>query len=299
MMNKILTSIFVTSMVFSSVANSTEYLTLLTDRSSLHVDPLVKLFEQEYDAKVSVIYTKEGTIRSRISDSTVDIVYATEVTEMEEIESNLTKLKMDTKSINPELVSKDKKWISPSYRIRGAYHKEDTRVSTWDDLKSKKVCIRPMTHPYNISLFQALSKEKIHIEQFIIDFNSSVQKPTSGNDRKQAQFMHEGKCDVAVLNSYYVKVMNSDSNYKEIVQGKKFTPLTVNGKYVALQSAVAVVKDSEINHKFVDFMLKDKAQEFITTTVGEYSYRDNKPIVTASHLNTRKQMFEMIQNGSK
>lgn len=284
---------------FSISALATEYITLLTDRSELHVKPLVEMFESKHNVKVNIITTKEGTIRSRIGDPSVDIVYAVDVTEAEELESNFTKLK-NLPQINPELVSVNGKWVSPSYRVRGVYHSRDLKVSSnWKDIINYSICVRPLIHPYNVSMFQALGKDMIHIDNFMQSFYEKSIKPTSGNDRKQAQLMHDGKCDVAVLNSYYVKVMNNDPSYGEIVKNKTFTPLTINGKVVILQSAVAVVKDSELNHSFIEFVLSPEAQSFITEQVGEYGYNQKQEVVSARGLTNRKQVFESLKSVSR
>lgn len=297
-MNKFL-SILAVGLFVAHSAYATEHLTLLTDRSALHVEPLVQMFEKEADVKVSVIYTKEGTIRDRVTDPSVDVVYSTEVTEMEEIEPHLAKLNLDPSQFNSELISENLKWVSPSFRVRGAYHKIGVDVQQWDDLKQHTVCIRPLVHPYNISMFQALSKEYPNIDQYMRMINDVMVKPASGNDRKQAQLMHEGKCDVAILNSYYVKVMNADPAYANVVVNKEFTPITINGKYVALQSAMAVTKDTDINRRFINFVLGAKAQDFIVKDVGEYSYNTKMDIITAAHKYTRRDVFEMITNVTK
>lgn len=284
---------------FSISALATEYITLLTDRSELHVKPLVEMFESKHNVKVNIITTKEGTIRSRINDPSVDIVYAVDVTEAEELESNFAKLK-NLPQINPELVSINGKWVSPSYRVRGVYHSSDLKVSSnWKDIINYSICVRPLIHPYNVSMFQALGKEMIHVDNFMQSFSEKTIKPSSGNDRKQAQLMHEGKCEVAVLNSYYVKVMKNDPSYKDIVSNKTFTPLTINGKVVILQSAVAVVKDSELNHSFIEFVLSPEAQSFITEQVGEYGYNQKQEVVSARGLTNRKQVFESLKSVSR
>jgi iron(III) transport system substrate-binding protein len=286
---KFFVTLFLTLFITSS--NAEGDLMILTDRSLLHIEPLVKLFEEKHNIKVFVTSVKEGTIRNRIQDQRVDVVYATEVTEIEEIEESLKPF-YHKLMINPELVSKNNKWISPSFRIRGAYHSHDLKISdSWIDLSKNKICVRPLTHPYNISLFQALSKETANVDKLIKEINGSMVKPASGNDRKQASLMHSKQCDVAILNNYYVKIMQESKDYKEIVDGKTFTQLTINGKFVALQSAVGVVKDSEQSQKFIEFMMSKDAQDFFVNVIGEHSSFEDLNIVGASGLYNRKDMY--------
>lgn len=74
------------------------------------------------------------------------------------------------------------------------------------DPKNKgKVCIRSGSHPYNLSLFGAITEHmgEQKAEAWLQGLKNNLARPPKGGDTDQIKAVAAGECDVAVTNSYY------------------------------------------------------------------------------------------------
>ena len=116
-------------------------------------------------------------------------------------------------NIPNHLRDSNNKWFALSKRARiVAISKE--RLST-DSIKriedlsdpqwKGKICSRPGSHVYNrgimASVLAALGEEEA--EKWAKGMAANFAKRPQGNDRAQVKAIHEGECEIALINNYY------------------------------------------------------------------------------------------------
>eukprot|EP01137_Pigoraptor_chileana_P036954 Opistho-2@33347 len=105
-------------------------------------------------------------------------------------------------------------WYGLSTRARVVvYNKvkvQKADVDTYEELgdpKNKgKLCIRSGSHPYNLSLFGAVTEHmgEQKAEAWLKGMVANLARPPKGGDTDQIKAVAAGECDIAVTNSYYL-----------------------------------------------------------------------------------------------
>ena len=74
-----------------------------------------------------------------------------------------------------------------------------------DPSNKGKVCIRSGSHPYNLSLFGAITEHmgEQKAEAWLKGLNANLARAPKGGDTDQIKAVAAGECDIAVTNSYY------------------------------------------------------------------------------------------------
>jgi iron(III) transport system substrate-binding protein len=91
-------------------------------------------------------------------------------------------------------------------------------VDTYEKLASPelkgKLCIRSGSHPYNLSLFGAVTEHlgEAKAEQWLKGVVANLARDPKGGDTDQIKAVAAGECAVAVTNSYYLARMMRSSN---------------------------------------------------------------------------------------
>jgi iron(III) transport system substrate-binding protein len=119
-------------------------------------------------------------------------------------------------------VPKARPWFGFSTRARVVVYdklrvkKED--VDTYEELgdpKNKgKVCLRSGSHPYNLSLFGAVTEHmgEQKAEAWLKGVVDNMARAPKGGDTDQIKAVGSGECQVAVSNSYYIARLLRSSN---------------------------------------------------------------------------------------
>jgi iron(III) transport system substrate-binding protein len=91
-------------------------------------------------------------------------------------------------------------------------------VDTYEKLASPelkgKICIRSGSHPYNLSLFGAVTEHlgEAKAEQWLKGVVANLARDPKGGDTDQIKAVAAGECAVAVTNSYYLARMMRSTN---------------------------------------------------------------------------------------
>lgn len=103
--------------------------------------------------------------------------------------------------------------------------KED--VDTYEELgdpKNKgKLCIRSGSHPYNLSLFGAMSEHlgEQQTEQWLRGVVANLARSPKGGDTDQIKGVASGECAIAVTNTYYLaRIMRSDAPQDKAIMAR-------------------------------------------------------------------------------
>ena len=167
--------------------------------------------------------------------------------------------------------------------------KED--VDTYEELgdaKNKgKLCIRSGSHPYNLSLFGAVTE---HLgdqaaETWLRGVVANLARAPKGGDTDQIKAVAAGECAIAVTNTYYLaRIMRSDAvedkaimNRVEVVfpnQSSWGTHVNIAGGAVARNA-----KHPANAIKFLEYLASPQAQDHFANGNNEW------PVATGVTIN--------------
>jgi iron(III) transport system substrate-binding protein len=177
-------------------------------------------------------------------------------------------------------------WFGFSTRARViVYDKARVKLSdvdTYEELGDAKnkglLCTRSGTHPYNLSLFGAVTE---HIgaaaaEKWLTGMVSNMARTPKGGDTDQIKAVASGECGIALTNTYYVaRLMRSDKPEDKAVMDKVAvvfpnqaswgTHMNIAGGAVAKH---AKNKDNAV--KFLEYLAGKEAQEYFANGNNEW-----------------------------
>ena len=177
-------------------------------------------------------------------------------------------------------------WFGFSTRARVAAHdkvrvkRED--VDTYEELgdpKNKgKLCIRSGAHPYNLSLFGAVTEhlgpEKS--EAWLKGMVDNMARAPKGGDTDQIKAVAAGECQIGVTNSYYLaRMMRSDKpEDRAVVEkvGVVFPNQASWGTHVNIAGAAVArhAKNPANAVKFLEYLASPSAQNYFANGNNEW-----------------------------
>ncbi|NQY81796.1 MAG: extracellular solute-binding protein [Alphaproteobacteria bacterium] len=268
--------------VLTSTACAADGLTVYSYRQPFLVEHLLDEFRAKTGIAVEVLYAKKGLIeRLKLegSGSPADVLLSSNTLRLIEAkEAGLTqpinRLAVET-AIPMNLVDEDRHWIGLTRRGRILYANEETvpqgDIHDYRDLASPdnayRVCLRSWRHPYNIGLvaYMISSVGELATEDWIRGVQNKLGRKPQGNDRAQIRAVNAGECDVAIANSYYFGVMQSDP--EQVANTLKVYPIfprfTADHGTFGFISGIALLKsadDLDAAGRLIDFFVSPGAQ---------------------------------------
>jgi iron(III) transport system substrate-binding protein len=155
-------------------------------------------------------------------------------------------------------------------------------VDTYEELadpKNKgKVCIRSGSHPYNLSLFGAVTEHlgEQKAETWLKGLVTNLARDPKGGDTDQIKGVGSGECQVAVTNSYYVaRLLRSTKPEDQALMEKVsvvFPNQTSWGTHVNIAGgAVAKNAKNPANAvKFLEYLASAEAQNYFANGNNEW-----------------------------
>ncbi len=177
-------------------------------------------------------------------------------------------------------------WFGLSTRARVVVYdklkvnKQD--VDTYEklaDLKNKgKLCIRSGSHPYNLSLFGAMTEHlgPAQTEVWLKGLVNNMAREPKGGDTDQIKAVASGECGVAVTNTYYLaRLMRSTNPADKAVTervGVVFPNQQTWGTHVNVAGgAVARYSKNTANAvKFLEYLVSPEAQNHFANGNNEW-----------------------------
>jgi iron(III) transport system substrate-binding protein len=177
-------------------------------------------------------------------------------------------------------------WFGLSTRARVVVYdklkikRED--VDTYEELgdpKNKgKLCIRSGSHPYNLSLFGAMTEhlgaEKT--EAWLKGMVNNMARSPKGGDTDQIKAVASGECGVAVTNTYYLARLMRSTNPADIAVMERVGVVFPNqqswGTHVNVAGgAVARYAKNQANAvKFLEYLVSSEAQNHFANGNNEW-----------------------------
>lgn len=155
-------------------------------------------------------------------------------------------------------------------------------VDTYEELadpKNKgKICIRSGSHPYNLSLFGAVTEHlgEPRAEQWLKGVHANLARDPKGGDTDQIKAVGAGECQIAVSNTYYIARLLRSSNPDEKALMEKVgvvfpnqstwgTHLNIAGGAVAKNA-----KNTANAVKFLEYLASPEAQNYFANGNNEW-----------------------------
>ena len=177
-------------------------------------------------------------------------------------------------------------WFGLSTRARVVVYdklkvkRED--VDTYEELadpKNKgKLCIRSGSHPYNLSLFGAMTEHlgPAATETWLKGMVDNMARAPKGGDTDQIKAVASGECGIAVTNTYYLARLMRSTNPADKAMAERVGVVFPNqqswGTHVNVAGgAVARYSKNQTNAvKFLEYLVSPEAQNHLANGNNEW-----------------------------
>jgi iron(III) transport system substrate-binding protein len=257
------------------------------------IQPLLEEFKKETGITANVLFLDKGLverIQAEGANSPADVILTVDIARLTEAKDGGV-----TQPVNSDIINKDipaqyrdpeGNWFGLTTRGRVVYASKD-RVEqneiTYEELADPKwkgkICTRDFQHSYNIGLTASIvaHKGEAEAETWLNGVKANLARKPDGGDRDQAKAILAGECDIAIGNTYYVGLMQT--NEKEPEQkdwaaaikvlfpnsGDRGTHVNISGMALAKN---APNKDNAL--KLMEFLSAGNAQKIYAEQVYEY-----------------------------
>ncbi|MCF1709259.1 Fe(3+) ABC transporter substrate-binding protein [Tabrizicola sp. J26] len=267
-------------------------LNIYTSREPGLVQPLLDAFSAQSGVKVNTVFLKDGLaerVAAEGASSPADILMAVDAGNLADLaERGLTQpieSEAVLAAVPVELRDPANQWVALSMRARVVYAAKDLDLSaiTYEELADPKwqgkICIRPGQHPYNTGLFAAyLAHHGTEAtEAWLSGLKGNLARKPGGGDRDGAKDILGGICDLAVANSYYVGLMQTNEKEPEQKQWaeaiKVLLPTFEGGGTHVNISGAAIAKNAPNKTEalqLLEFLVSDEAQRIYAEANFEY-----------------------------
>ena len=280
--------------IFAPYLNAKE-INIYSHRQPFLINPFWELFTQETGIKSNVVYSKKGLaqrLKAEGENSPADVILTVDIGRLYVYDDLDLLAPIDSKKLKNNipnyLRSPDNTWFGLSKRARViVVHNEKiaegeiTRIEDLANPKWKgKICSRPGSHVYNrgimASVLAALGEEEA--EKWAKAMVANFAKRPQGNDRAQVKAIHEGECEIALINNYYFGKLKFSEDpeqrkwadsvrlvFPNQAEGDRGAHVNISGGGIAKFS-----KNKEEAQKLLEFLTSEKAQKLYGDINFEY-----------------------------
>ena len=154
----------------------------------------------------------------------------------------------------------------------------DTYEELGDPKNKGKLCIRSGSHPYNLSLFGAVTEHlgEQKTEEWLKGVVANLARSPKGGDTDQIKAVASGECDIAVTNSYYLARLMRSSKPEDVAVANKVGVVFPNqqswGTHMNIAGgAVAKYAKNQANAvKFLEYLASPEAQNYFANGNNEW-----------------------------
>lgn len=177
-------------------------------------------------------------------------------------------------------------WFGLSTRARVTVYSKATvlpgDVDTYEKLADPRnkgrLCTRSGSHPYNLSLFGAVTEHlgAARAQEWLQGLVANMARPPKGGDTDQIRAVASGECQIALANTYYLaRLMRSDSPQDRSTidrigvvfpnQQSWGTHINIAGGAVARHA-----KNFDAARRFLEYLASDTAQGYFADGNNEW-----------------------------
>lgn len=155
-------------------------------------------------------------------------------------------------------------------------------VDTYEELADPKnkglLCTRSGSHPYNLSLFGAVTEHlgAAKAEEWLKGMVANMARPPKGGDTDQIKGVASGECGIAITNSYYLaRILRSSAPEDKAIADKVgvvFPNQQSWGTHVNIAGAAVAknAKNSANAVKFMEYLASPDAQNYFANGNNEW-----------------------------
>jgi iron(III) transport system substrate-binding protein len=271
-----------------------EEVNLYSNRTPGLIQLLLDAFTGETGIKVNVVHAEAGLLerlQAEGPNTPADVVLTADVSRIDQlaaagllqpIESALVAANIPT-----HFRQKQGLWIALTARARVALvskvRVKPGEIVTYDDLAKPhmkgRVCTRSGKHEYNIGLLAAMIADRGEqaAEAWARGVKANLARKPQGNDRSQVKAVKDGVCDVALVNTYYMGLMQTNEKEPEQKQWAASVDVvfpTFGGKGTHVNvSAAGIAKHAKNKAnaiKLIEYLSGDEAQKLYAERNFEY-----------------------------
>jgi iron(III) transport system substrate-binding protein len=290
--------------LFAIAAPATETVNVYTYRQPELIDPLLAAFTKATGIEARTIFADKGLVE-RIAqegaNSPADVLLTADVGRLLEAADRGILQPAASEAISSKVPENLRdgggQWFGLTMRARVFYAStervKETALSYEDLAKPEwkgRVCLRPGNHPYNLGLiaFMLAKRGPEETKAWLEGVKANLALKPSGNDRAQAKSVFSGECDLAIANTYYLGLMQTNAKEPEQKEWAKavriiFPASSAAGTHVNV-SGMGMAKNAPNKAnalKLMEFLASDDAQRLYAE--GNFEYPVN-PAVPASEI---------------
>ena len=295
---KILTLLLITIIGFTNISIAKE-VNVYSYRQPILIDPFFEEFTKTTGIKVNVLHAKKGLLERVVAEGAntpADLVLTVDIARLSQFVQKDLLMEVNSvilnKNIPPHLRDSNNKWFALSKRARILAVSKDrvsnNSIKNIEDLADPrwrgKICTRPGSHDYNRSLLASIiaANGEKKAEEWASNLVLNLARKPEGNDRAQAKAVHEGVCDIAVMNTYYFGKMKFNEKNPEQKEWAKsinliFTNQDNRGNHinVAGGGVVKYSKNKDNAIALLEFLTQPEAQILYSKMNYEYPVNPN------------------------
>lgn len=289
-------AVFVTAVCSAEAAEVNVY----SYRQPQLVAPLFDKFTAETGIKVNSLFAGDGLIERIAAEgrnSPADVLLTVDIGRLAQAKKAGITQPVSSDVLNANIPAAyrdaDGDWFALTLRARVVYASRE-RVKqdsiTYEELAEPKwhgkVCTRSGQHSYSLGLIASMiaHKGEAATETWLQGVKENLAHKPSGNDRSQVKSVFAGECDVALGNTYYMGLMETDT--KEPEQQKWAASVKIlfpnaegRGTHVNV-SGVSMAKYAPHPQealKLMEFLAGDEAQRVYAEVNHEYPVKPGVP----------------------
>ncbi len=270
-----------------------EPLNIYSHRQPFLIEPFLERFTDETGVPVNVVYASKGLVQrleAEGENSPADVVLTVDIARLAvyaekgllaPVESAVLAANVPAHLRDPQ-----NRWFGFSKRVRAIVASKERvrtgeirRVEDLADAKwAGKICTRPGSHVYNRALMASMiaAHGEAAAQDWAAGLVANLARRPQGNDRAQVKAIHEGICDLAIINHYYIGKLK-DSEIPEqrdwaasvnLIfpnQGDRGAHVNISGGGIALYS-----RNKETSLRFLEFLSGVEAQALYGASNLEY-----------------------------
>jgi iron(III) transport system substrate-binding protein len=256
------------------------------------IDPILRAFTEKTGIKTNVVFANAGLnerLAAEGANSPADLLLTTDVARLSEAKAaSLTQPVTSATLAALPAYARDSgnEWFGLTMRARVVYASKD-RVKqdaiTYEELADPKwkgkICVRSGQHVYNTALLATIIAHsgEAAAEAWAQGVKTNLARKPAGGDREAVRDVHNGLCDVAIGNTYYMALMltnTKDPAQQEWAKSVKilFPNAADRGSHINI-SGMALAKFAPHKAdaiKLMEFLASPEAQMLYAEANNEY-----------------------------
>ncbi|MBA2963406.1 MULTISPECIES: extracellular solute-binding protein [Ramlibacter] len=154
----------------------------------------------------------------------------------------------------------------------------DTYEELGDPKNKGRICIRSGSHPYNLSLFGAVTEHlgEAKAQEWLKGVQANLARDPKGGDSDQIKAVAAGECQIAVSNTYYIARLMRSSNPEDRAAMEKVSVVFPNqqswGTHVNIAGGAMAknAKNPAAAVKFLEYLASPSAQNYFANGNNEW-----------------------------